>query len=239
MSGCTQTPFAPAEVIVRMEISCPCCQREYIELSGRIQQDLKAGKVTSHKGGCSRCLAKFIINTTAQNTLEVSQVLDGELHDPSVDCFALLRSSNADGKDPIYFVVATSFKLSVIRAHQVDNDGSANWYFDESTCPTNWLRDTRLEIHNGKVSGVPFAQGIEQVVWAKDPDPHGVFVMVALASYEQVAKVICASPEYEGEPCDKPWEENDELLYLPFAPFMGMAGDTFDGELYKDVPKIT
>lgn len=215
MTGQTKTPFAPVEVIVSKEFSCPCCQQSRLHVDTFLSAALDTGISKSGSASCRKCFSSFEVKAEG-GVLSVSQVLEGKNREPFVDVFVLMRSTNNDGKDPIHLVVQASHPLGTVLEHQTTGQSGLDFLYEDHTCPTNWLKDSRLAIRDGRVTLIPYALGIKMVSLDADPDPHGVFKIEAVVSFAQAARMICASADYHGEPCDEPWEEQDEYLYIPF-----------------------
>lgn len=81
----------------------------------------------------------------------------------------VLKSCNADEKDPIYLVAQEDF-YSRHESHE-DNIGHREFWYNENTCVVNWLRN------------------VKQVIYDKRLDPHGIFEVYRLFSPAEIKKL--------------------------------------------------
>lgn len=82
----------------------------------------------------------------------------------------ILKSSNANGADPIHVVHINRYVRKYPEANYDPHD-HLYYHYDEGTCPTNWLR------------------GIEAIIHKEDADPHGVFEAYKILDEEQFYKL--------------------------------------------------
>lgn len=101
---------------------------------------------------CDACQKAFLGTVIAPGEVEVRR--DEANNHSFTRSMALLKLDTVNG--PIFFVMDHKRYRSVEVETDEDNQGHQRYFFEEHSCPTNWLRECVAVIKNG------------------DPDPHGV-----------------------------------------------------------------
>jgi hypothetical protein len=205
-------------------VTCPCCGK----YSWTVDHLFEAAP--KHSGGhytvhwdCNKCQEDFEIHVYGPDRVEFKQ--KGKKANPFIPALVLLKSCHEES--PVYALVETSSHLKSIKESQLPEDhpdagGGMRYYYDESTCPTNWFRDVTKLIHEG------------------DDDPHGVFTFVAALSQEEAMAYLEKHHQTQrsinrpggGKP-DVEFIEFGENVRLLFPQAFG-EGQTLDGVVMRD-----
>lgn len=133
----------------------------------------------------------------------------------------------------IYFVVETA-------SFDPDDVEENRYYYNEHTCPTNWLKETICTIVNGKTILLPLQNVIRGVANGID-DNHDMYSIVAIRNAEELYKKLGVeynflSSEHGVDFCHF---SNENLWPDIFPEAFDLGGPVIDGELAGSGEKPT
>lgn len=225
-----RTQFTQAYHYVKRVLPCPICRND-LGITHSLENAIERNAVHTEIEVCNHCGSIWEFRHVVDQGLEVAQLTTDDQPNLWVPVFVLLRSSNADGRDPIYLVVDCHDHTNAIAEFQAEGTGSVECWYNENTCPTNWLRNARLCIHDGKTVLMPWATGIEMAYWDGSYDPHGVFTVKAIVTHEQAAKYLASRlPGGDILGLEANWKDDSDKLYALFAPFIEQEREPIDGQ---------
>ena len=208
------TPFVKVDTVATTTVKCKCplCGKYEWTVSHLFHDAAKREEgFYPVMWDCKKCNAKFDIRIYADKHVEMSQT--GTNEDPFIPAIIVLRSSmvGTDGK-PIYAVVsASSFKSSLDQEKEQPRSSHMEYYYNESTCPTNWFRDVIALVQDG------------------DPDPHGCFEFVGARPRDELIELLKTKPDADHRNAGDPDDYIENNLDLIFPELFG-GGETIDGE---------
>lgn len=180
-------PFVPVKTVTKVYAVCPCCN-DYQFTVSHLFDDIKkqhSGKAYyAVRWDCPKCVVNFDIHIYGPDRVEFSQL--PPMENPYTPALVLLKTGHE--QSPIYaFVETKGFLKSIVESQQPKEDefesGKMEYYYDQSTCPTNWFQDVTKLIQDG------------------DDDPHGCFTFVAACTQAQALAFLEKNPNTE-------WSEN-------------------------------
>lgn len=128
---------------------CPWCEGE----SGHRVDHLYGDRMPTTAGPwyCNECRQSFRVKVNAPGDVELAKEIGRDAFTPSV---ALLKFDGKDGS--VFFVMKHDrYRSNGSVETDADNQEHQRYFFEEHSCPTNWLRECIAVIEAG------------------DTDPHG------------------------------------------------------------------
>lgn len=208
------TPFVTVDTITYTTVKCKCplCGKHEWTVSHLFADAAKRSEgYYPVYWDCAECFAKFDIRIYADQHVEFSQT--GTNENPFIESIVLLRSSMVgEGGTPIYAVLNTrSFKDQLEKEKAEPFSSSLDYYYNDGTCPTNWLRDVIALVQDG------------------DPDPHGCFEFVGARPRAELLELLNKRPDAERHNANNPKDFITDNLRLIF-PELFSDGEVIDGE---------
>jgi hypothetical protein len=127
---------------------CPWCEGE----SGHRVDHLYDGHMPANAGPwyCKECRRSFRVKVNAPGDVELTKYEDNRPFTPSL---ALLKFDGKDG--PVFFIMKHDRYRSSEDETDAEIQGHQRYFYEDHSCPTNWLRECVAVIEDG------------------DADPHG------------------------------------------------------------------
>lgn len=144
-----------AEQFTQSFIKCPACENGEHRIDHLFESAKKQGSVSFGPWNCHHCFKAFGGKVYADQTVLVEVVEDRARFVPT---YVHLKSNHKE--KPIHLVLRTRLMEKSVKDQRAGDSSNLQYYFDEGTCPTNYLRDVVLIAEGG------------------DFDPHGVFSFV-------------------------------------------------------------
>jgi hypothetical protein len=128
---------------------CPWCEQK----SGRRVDHLYGDRhpVTAGPWYCDECKRPFRVKVNAPGDVELTK--DEGNGQSFTRSLALLKFEGKEG--PVFFVMDHNRYRSTLTETDEENQDAQRYFFEEGSCPTNWLRECVVVIEDG------------------DTDPHG------------------------------------------------------------------
>src|SRR5690554_2944620 len=170
------TPFVKVETITvtRVTCKCPSCGDYEWTVSHLFEEAAKRPEgYYSVQWNCDACFTKFAFRIYPDQRVELSPI--GINEDPLIPSIVLLRSTMVgEGGKPIYAVLsARSFKKSLEKEKEEPLSSGMEYYYNQHTCPTNWLREVIALVQDGEA------------------DPHGCFEFLGARSRDEIGRASC------------------------------------------------
>jgi hypothetical protein len=167
-------PFSPAriETVTVNQICCRNCGASMGTIDHLIDRlDKKPAPITAGPWSCKGCGSSWMIEVYSETDVRSRSYRPEEIDVPCFDLLVLPPQNK-----PVYFVARSSDYNRKIDGSTKPYQGKA-YFYDEHTCPTNWLR-------------------CEHIVFDGNHDPHGLFEYVGSADSE------LARQQWEAEDVD-------------------------------------
>jgi hypothetical protein len=215
------TPFVKVDTITYTTVKCKCplCSKHEFSVGHLFNDAAKMDKgYYEVYWSCTECRAKFDIRIFADRHVEFSQ--RGMEENPFIPALILLRSNTGEGQTPIYAVVRTGTHKDSIDKEKAERFSShLDYYYGQSTCPTNWFNDTIALIQDG------------------DDDPHGCFEFVGVLDEAEVLVALKANPNADHQRAgDISRYISDNVRHI--FPQAFESGNTFEAEAPLDLRAI-
>lgn len=197
--------------------TCPGCddpkEHTFTGLVERLGPKI-TDKQTAGPWTCETCQSKLFVEVYRQNDGGIGLTVEKRpipTEEQMTHGLVLLRSTNADGKDPIYLIVHDSYVNKFTTA-----ESSKDYWYNEHTCPTNWTRNV-----------VGMMNKCAIIMHREDTDPHGVFEYVKHYNEEEIRQICTNFSSAPPESLDHFGVQADHIHML----FPELFGTTIDGEL--------
>lgn len=215
--------------ITKTYAHCPKCDHQM----STVDHLLKGKATSAGPWTCHRCSSDILIDVDAENTVRVS-VMDPTKRAAYRPVLLLLRTITTPA---VYFVVPA-------RSFNPDELEENRYYYNEHTCPTNWIDTSVVLIQNGKPV-LSRLQNVMMDVSDGEQDNHDMFEIVDMHNAETLYERLELEHDFAEKDHGVDWchVHNEGLLHSIFPQaFEQLDGRVIDGETsdieYLNIPSL-
>lgn len=193
--------FTPIETqeSIRIDVICPLCKNHTFGLGHLLKYIENSKPYEVGPWECNSCHEHFNFQLYKDKSVKIKQVERDIKYLPFI---TLLKSTH---DNPIYLIVKDN--QHVKQGEDVAN--YAAYWFNEHTCPTNWIKN------------------VEVIIFEEDTDPHGVFQFVRTISKDKVLQILQKEDKAD-EWHDINFSEHVDTLFPEV-----LGGTDIEGEVLK------
>lgn len=201
--------------VTKTYVHCPNCDHQMSVVDHLFKDKIKSAGPWS----CRKCNLEWLLSLN-EDQLTIIQY-EGQSK-PFAPALALLRTRTSPA---IYFIVP-------VRSMDPDNVGENRYFYDEHTCPTNWINDSTIVVRNGQPILSPFRNVCIDVSNGVE-DNHEMYAIVDIRSAKPLYEACGLSYDFSEPDHGVDWCEfhNNGLAEQIFPQAFEISiGVVLDGE---------